>query len=169
MDASYIIPFVESTKSVFTTMLQLPVKCEKPHFESAIPTSGCDVSGIIGMSGDVIGSVVLNFPMESAEKVVARFVGSPVAADTEDFGDAIGELLNMVAGGAKAKFEGMCVSISCPSVVVGADHKVQRMSDASCIKIPCTSECGGFSVEIAIKQVVSTAPDASASAATAGN
>ena len=152
MVTSYILPFIGSIKSVFSTMLQLSVTCGSPVRESAISSARSDVSGIIGMSGDMVGAVVLCFPMESARKVVAKFVGADVGPDTEDFGDAIGELLNMICGGAKAKFEGKHVSISCPSVVVGCNHKVQQMSDSACIRIPCSTEYGDFSVEVNIKE-----------------
>jgi len=166
MDASYILPFIASTKTVFSTMLQLQVSCDKPVPQAVIPTKGRDVSGIIGMSGDVLGSIVLSFSMEPAKQIVAKFVGADVPPDSEDFGDAVGELLNMICGGAKAKFEGKSVSISCPSVVVGEKHKVQQMSDALCITIPCRSDCGEFVVEVSIKEAMSstaTGPRAAAS------
>lgn len=151
MDASYITPFIESTKSVFGTMLNLPVKCGRPLPESAIPSANADVSGIISLSGDVVGAVVLSFQMDAAAAIVGRFVGMEVDPASEDFGDAVGELVNMVSGGAKAKFEGKNVNISCPQVVVGTGHKVQQMSDAVCIRIPCSSELGEFAVEVSMK------------------
>lgn len=151
MDSKYITPFVDSTKSVFSMMLQLPVTCAMPQRASDIPSRKTDVSGIIGLSGDVTGCVVLAFPKTTSEKVVERFVGMPMAADSEDFADAIGELVNMVSGSAKAQFEGHDVRISTPSVVVGENHTVQSMSDAFCVRIPCDSELGGFTVEVAMK------------------
>ena len=151
MDASYITPFIDSTRSVFSTMLQLPVKCGTPVAEQAIPAVDCDVSGIIGLSGDVMGTVLLCFPLEVAEKVVTKFVGMKVDTDSGDFADAIGELVNMVSGGAKAKFTGKDVSISCPSVVLGTAHRVGQMSDSVCIRIPCSSECGDFAVEVSMR------------------
>jgi chemotaxis protein CheX len=158
MDAGYIIPYIESVQSVFTTMLQLEVACGKPTVESSVPTGNYDVSGIIGMSGDVVGAVVLSFPMATAAGTVKQFVGMEVPTDSEDFGDAIGELVNMIAGGAKAKFEGKTVSIGCPSVVVGSDHKVQQMSDATCISIPCRTSCGDFAIEVSIKNSCLVSP-----------
>lgn len=152
MDASYILPYIESTKNVFQTMLHMQVRAGKPKVESAIPSESCDVSGIIGMSGDVVGVTILRFPLQTAKAIVTRFVGMEMPEDSEDFGDAIGELVNMVTGGAKAKFEGKAVSISCPSVIIGAHHKVQQMSDATPISIPCDCECGKFTVDVSIKE-----------------
>jgi len=151
MDSKFITPFVDSTKSVFSMMLQLPVTCAMPQRAADIPSRKTDVSGIIGLSGDVTGCVVLAFPMATAEKVVERFVGMAMPSDSEDFADAVGELVNMVSGSAKAQFEGHDVRISVPSVVVGSNHTVQSMSDAFCVRIPCDSEFGGFSVEVAMK------------------
>lgn len=168
MDASYITPFVESTKTVFSTMLQMAVTCSAPEPESAIPSAQYDVSGIIGLSGDVMGSVLLCLPQATAEKMVSQFVGMEVAPDGDDFCDAIGELINMISGGAKAKFDGKNVSISCPSVVLGAGHKIQQMSDAICIRIPCTAECGVFAVEVCMKAAPGTAA-AKTNAATASS
>jgi Holliday junction resolvasome RuvABC endonuclease subunit len=48
--------------------------------------------------------VVLAFPTETAERVVSLFCGQQLAAGTPDFADAIGELVNMVSGGAKAVY-----------------------------------------------------------------
>lgn len=152
MDASYITPYIDATKNVFMTMMGVSVTIGKPQIRDTIPTEAFDVSGIIGMSGDVIGTVMLSFPLETARQVVATFTGSEIDVNSEDFGDAVGELINMITGGAKAKFEGKLVSISCPSVVVGEGHKIQQPSDSICIHIPCSSECGDFAVEVAFKK-----------------
>jgi chemotaxis protein CheX len=153
VDQSYIIPFIKSCTNVFETMLQLPVQIGKPTLKQATdPTF--DVSGIIGMSGDVEGSVVLSFPTATAERVVSLFTGTELSHTHEDFADAIGELVNMVSGGAKAQFQGKQVSISCPSVVIGKAHQVYGRKDVVAICIPCSSDCGEFNVEVSIKQGV---------------
>jgi len=151
VDSSYIVPFVDSIGSVFETMLQLPVRVGEPGLkQSGDPCY--DVSGIIGMSGDVEGSVVLSFPISTSERVVSLFTGMELTHTHEDFPDAIGELINMISGGAKAKFAGKHVSISCPSVVIGSDHVVFSRKDVVCIQIPCESDCGDFCLEVAIRK-----------------
>jgi chemotaxis protein CheX len=151
MDSRYIVPFVKSVQNVFQTMLQMPVEVGPPALRTNTPTY--DVSAIIAMSGDVDGSVVLSFPTGTADRVIALFTGSALASGSPDFADAVGELANMISGGAKAKFPGKQVSISCPSVVVGQAHMVQSQKDAICILIPCTCDCGEFAVEVRFKRV----------------
>lgn len=150
MDPSYIKPFIQSIQNVFSTMLQLPVTVNAPRIKESTATS-FDVSGIIGMSGDAVGSVVLSFPKDTAERVVSLFCGQQLQVGTPDFADAVGELVNMVSGGAKALFPNKKVSISCPSVVIGAGHSIARQSDTPCIVIPCTTDCGDLVIELAIQ------------------
>ncbi len=151
MDAQQITSFVASTHQVFTTMLSLSVTASKPYTCCAVPRFENEVSGIIGMSGDVQGMVVLSFPTTTARNVIRSFTGMDMDPTSPDFADAVGELVNMISGAAKAKFEGKNVSISCPSVVIGKGHKVQQPSDATCITIPFECPAGAFSLEVAIK------------------
>jgi len=151
VDSSFVMPFIQSVQNVFETMLQLQVTIGQP----AIKGDGqpCyDVSGIIGMSGDMEGSVVLSFPTNTAERAVSLFTGVEMEKTHEDFADAVGELVNMVTGGAKAKFQGKHVDISCPSVVIGSDHVVFNSKDAVCLSIPCSCDVGDFAVEVSVRK-----------------
>jgi len=149
VDPAYITPFVGSISNVFETMLQLPVTVGSPSIKSH-GTPSYDVSGIIGMTGDVEGTVVLSFPTATAERAVMLFTGMELKADHEDFADAIGELVNMVSGGAKAQFTGKSVGISTPSVIVGSEHSVYGRKDMTTIEIPCTCDIGEFNVEVSL-------------------
>ena len=149
MDPAYITPFVGSISNVFETMLQLPINVGSPSIKNNGAPS-YDVSGIIGMTGDVEGTVVLSFPTSTAERAVTLFTGMELKADHEDFADAIGELVNMVSGGAKAQFTGKHVGISTPSVIVGSEHAVYGRKDMTTVEIPCTSDIGDFNVEVSM-------------------
>jgi chemotaxis protein CheX len=150
MDAGLIAPFVSSIQHVFSTMFQLPVSVGTPSLKQDGATSH-DVSGIIGMSGEFKGTVVLSMPSEAAVSVVALFTGETYSTDSADFADAVGEIINMVCGNAKAAFQRKNVSISCPSVVVGKNHRVASQSDIPCVIIPCTTDCGEMNLEVAIR------------------
>ena len=169
MDPSFIAPFVSSTQNVFSTMLQLPVEIGKPQLkESTDPPH--DVTGVIGMTGHVSGSVILSMPMDTATSIVALFSGESLAPESPDFADAVGELVNMVSGGAKAQFPANGpVSISVPSVIVGRNHSVARQSGVPCIVIPCSTDCGNFVIEVAIRDeaIEGNSSDAATAAARA--
>lgn len=169
MDATSITHFVDSARNVFHTMLNLPVQCGKPVKIPEIPVREARVSGFIGLSGDVAGTVVLSLPVDVAQGVVSKFVGSPVSTDSEDFTDAVGELVNMVTGGAKSRLEGSNIDISVPTVVMGSDYRVQQMTGTVCIEIPCNCSCGQFSIVVCIARTGrSAAPKTASTSAAAG-
>ncbi|HNB60565.1 MAG TPA: chemotaxis protein CheX [Phycisphaerales bacterium] len=151
MDPQFITPFIKSIQNVFSTMMQLQVNVGDPRLKTE-PLPAYDVSGIIGMSGDVVGSIVLSFTTDTAMSLVALFSGQKLEAGHPDFADAVGELVNMVSGNAKGQFPGnKRVSISCPTVVVGKNHQVARQKDIPCVMIPCATDCGEVVIEIAIR------------------
>lgn len=152
MDPDFILPFLESIKRVFSTMLKIDVTFKSPEVVQA-SRSHYDVSAIIGFSGDLVGAVILSFPNATALNCVTAFVGMEVEIGGEDFADAIGELANMISGGAKANIQGHNVSISCPSIVTGEGHRVQQPSDAVCVRVPCHIEGGEFAVDVCIRPV----------------
>ncbi len=161
MDMDYINCFITSTSKVFETMLNLPVEVGTPGMkEPGKPAH--DVSAIIGLSGDMDGSVVLSFPVASAQRIVSLFTGASLEPSHPDFADGIGELVNMIAGGAKALFKGRKASMSCPSVVIGSDHLILGCKDVACVVVPCMCDCGDFAVQIALRPV--DADEASAAA-----
>lgn len=142
MDPTYIKPFISSIQHVFATMLQLHVTVKEPYLK-ANNTTQHDVSGIIGMTGDVVGMLWCSRSPSpprrtwSTSSAAARWSTAP-----RDFADAVGELVNMVTGNAKALFKDKKASISCPSVVIGGSHRVANQSAVPCVVIPCSTECG---------------------------
>jgi chemotaxis protein CheX len=156
MDSSYITPFMTSIQNVFSTMFQLPVEIGEPSIKTD-KTATHDVSGIIGVSGEMVGTIVLSMPKAAASSIVTLFTGMEMDTDSDDFADAIGELVNMISGNAKAEFQRKGVSISCPSVVVGSDHRVSSPSDTACVMIPCTTDCGEVVLEIALREATENA------------
>jgi chemotaxis protein CheX len=149
MDVRFVNPFVAAIKNVFSTMVGVEVTIGKPHVRTEEFRSA-DVSGIIGLSGDATGAIVLSFPRVVACKVASMFAGAELGPEHEDFTDAIGELANMIAGNAKKDFGGLAVSISLPSVIVGAGHQVCQLKDSPQLVIPCQTPMGPFNVEVAM-------------------
>ncbi len=150
MDVRYINPFMKSIRNVFGTMLSVEVQFDKPHVTTE-NNGKPDVSGVIGFSGDATGAVVLSFGKQAAARTVSKFAGADLDIDNPDFADAIGELANMVAGGAKADFGGLNVNISLPSVIIGDGHALSRSHAHSRLVIPCQTPLGPFDVSVSME------------------
>ena len=149
MDVKFINAFVAAIQNVFKTMLGTEVGVGKPMLKQADLVSA-EVSGIIGLSGEVQGSVVLSFQEDAASRIASTFAGVELTLDSPDFADAIGELANMVAGNAKKDFVGYETSISLPSVIIGKGHKVSQSKVWPFLVIPCQTGLGNFNVEVAL-------------------
>lgn len=150
MDVRFINPFIASTKTVFKTMAGTDIAIGKPYMIKANEEQSADVSAVIGLSGDAVGCVVLSLPIQTACNLSSQFAGTTLTQDHPDFSDALGELANMVAGQAKARFEGLNVSISLPSVIVGKEHVVSQSKAKPRLALPCSCELGNFTVEVVL-------------------
>jgi chemotaxis protein CheX len=149
MDVRYIKPFLFAVKNLFDTMIDLPFKLGQPTFKKEAVTSH-EISGIIGISGDVEGCVVIALSKEIALQLGSELLGETLDEIDGDCTDAIGEITNMIAGSAKTQFPEQNTSVSVPSVVVGKHH-VSYPSGIPIVSIPCTIEKGELCIDIALK------------------
>ena len=108
--------------SVFESMLGLPITIADEFHEA--PTDVPSVTGVISISGDWNGAVIVTVPSALARAVAAAmFAMDEDALTSAEIEDAVGELSNMVGGATKTMIGGSC-SISLPSVTEGIRYKV---------------------------------------------
>jgi chemotaxis protein CheX len=146
MDVRLINPFVLAIQRVFESMVHTKARIGRPVLSDDSRTTH-DVSGVIGFSGDAAGCVVLSFPKDVACRVATKFAGIEIDDNHADFADAIGELANMVAGNAKTHFDGLNISISLPSVIMGG-HTIAHPRQSPRIVIPCETDLGSVAIEV---------------------
>jgi chemotaxis protein CheX len=144
-----VVHFINSIREVLATMASITVAIGKPSLK-ADPAPLYDVSGIIGFSGNFSGAMVLSFQTRTAIAIVKAFAGADIPPNSPDFGDAVGELANMIAGSAKKSF-GAETSIGVPSVIIGKGHTIARLQGVPCVIIPCNTMAGDFALEVCIK------------------
>ena len=149
VDVKYINPFLVAVENVFNTMLELPFTLGKPSLKKE-PVPDHEVSGIIGLSGDVSGCVVINLSRELALRLASALLDDEITDIDEDCTDAIGEIANMIAGNAKTDFPSGNTSISVPSVVIG-QHKMRYPQGIPVITIPCHTDSGELIIDLAMK------------------
>lgn len=111
-----------ATVACLTQMARLRPVCTRTFIKDD-PLMHGEVSGVIGMTGGLTGNCSVSFPMPLARHLVARFLDESEADITEVMiADGIGEVANMVAGGAKthAAETGIRFAISTPTLIIGA-------------------------------------------------
>jgi chemotaxis protein CheX len=149
LKAEHINPFLASTLEVFSTMtgcsltrgeLSLSLNFQPQH----------DVSGIIGLSGKASGTVVVSLDREVAIAVTERMLGDRPETINSDVIDAVGEIVNMIAGRAKSNLQELEMALSLPTVITGKNHVIQFGSSTRTICIPYTCEWGELSLEVGL-------------------
>jgi chemotaxis protein CheX len=150
MDIRFINPFITSSRDVFDKMLKLPLQVGKPRLRSE-EDSRYAVSAVIGMGGAVTGCVILGFSNRVATALASGLAGMTFATVDNDCVDALGEIVNMIAGAAKTQMPGGLSTLSVPNVILGT-HQVKCPSGASPIIIPCQTAAGPFAIEIAVQE-----------------
>jgi len=152
MKAEYINPFIESVYNLFEMMLGCSVERGEPGLSKG-DANPRDITALIGLSGTVKGTVALGFPVETALKMVSRLLGMEIKTVDETIIDGVGELVNIVAGGAKAKFSefhGPPINLSIPTIVRGSNYTVNYPSGSTWLEIPFESDLGDFNLRVTL-------------------
>lgn len=147
MKVEYINPFLTSLSNAFSTMLGVEVERGQLHLKDGNHPVH-EISGVIGLSGNAVGMVVLSFSKNVALKAASAMLMTEATEINADVIDAVGELANMVAGAAKSKLEEYQLSISLPSVITGRDHEVRFPSNVRAISIPYETPWGEMTLEV---------------------
>jgi chemotaxis protein CheX len=149
MRAEYINPFISSLSNTFRTMLSVDVtRGEMWLKQDNAPLH--EISGVIGLSGKAVGSVVLSLSGELAMKAASHMLMADINEINDDVTDAVGELANMVAGAAKAELEELEMSVSLPNVITGTNYHVRFPSEVKPICIAFTSDWGPMVLEVGL-------------------
>jgi len=152
MRAEWINPFVTSTQDVFTTMLSFEL-IRGPLSVKKDPQPELEISGVIGLTGRAAGVVVVSLSRGVALHAAETMLGSRHEEVDADVIDAVGELANMIAGGAKRQLEELDMSVSLPSVICGTNHRVQFPSHTTPIAIPFEAESGPICISVGLSEV----------------
>ena len=122
----YIHPFINVCKTVFLDFCQTEIKAGRVFFlEKKELESNWDISGIIGLSGEVSGAVAISMKAETAFKVTKILTGTEHNSFDADVTDAVGEIINIITGNVKKEFEeDLKIKISLPSIVQGPTHSI---------------------------------------------
>jgi len=152
MKVEWINAFILATRDTFQKMLLTEVEAGKPYLLTA-ESNMKDISGMIGLSGTIKGAVVIGFPEKSALNTVNKFLGEHFTELNHDVSDAIGELVNIIAGYVKKFIQNEKFGISLPSTARGSKHMVYMPKYAPTIVIPFSSPAiGKFVLEAALAE-----------------
>lgn len=154
MDVRMINPFLIATIDVLKTMARVEARPGKVYLKETSNAHG-DVSGIIGITGDAIGSLAISFSEPCICHLMSAMLGEPCMEANQDVFDGVGEITNMISGVARTQMEkdGLEVYAAIPAVIYGKDHMINHILKSPSIVIPFVTDHGPFVVDVCIKKI----------------
>jgi len=131
-------------------MAQIELVVEKPQAKMDEIARG-DVSGIIGMIGpEIRGSMAITFDEALATSIMKNMLGEHVSSINDDVRDMVGEMTNMICGGAKTMLaqQNYEFEMAIPVIVSGAGHRIQHKVDGPKIILTLSNDIGNAYLEI---------------------
>lgn len=153
MNVEFINPFLKSILNVLSTMATMEAKAGKPVLKKGLVAKG-DVTGLIGMTSDKAkGSLAITFTEPVVLEINRRMLGEAPKTIDESVIDLVGEITNMVCGGAKRELaqKGYDFDLAIPGMISGKNHTVTHKAKGPAILVPFTTEYGIFYVEVAFE------------------
>jgi chemotaxis protein CheX len=150
MNAEFINPFIAALINVMQTMAQTKLTPGKPRKKTDDTAIG-DVSGLIGMVGEEIqGSLSITFEENLAREIMHKMLGERPDSINADVKDMVGEITNMICGGAKNELsdKGYEFDMATPVVVAGKDHSITHQVNGKKMVMPFSHESGNMHLEM---------------------
>lgn len=154
MKEQFISSIQESIINVLVTMADMQPESGKPSVKTSKNYHG-DVTGIINLvSQQKTGSLAISFTKPVALEIAKRMLRMETDTIDEMVRDLVGEIANMMAGGAKAKLQehGYDFELTFPSVIVEDERNIIHNNNASTVILPFVTESGEFFVELYFKE-----------------
>jgi chemotaxis protein CheX len=120
-----------------------------------LPEEICEdgvIIAVVSIMGDVDWSVYIGLPRDTAVAIAEAFCGFEIPFDSEDMGDAIGEVANILAGNVKQVLDkrGVDSEISLPTVMRVDGLHVLKQRDSESSKHVYTCSLGQFWIGVVV-------------------
>ena len=113
------LPHSECVEAAIKEILGSMCGLEISPLEDKDLSAGGVLVAVISIMGEVQWSIFIGLPAKTAEALMVKFAGFEITFASDDMGDAVGELANILAGDVKRKLvaKGVKCNISLPSVI----------------------------------------------------
>jgi len=150
MNVEFVNPFLDAIMNVLTTMAQSEAQADKPYLKEDCLAQG-EVTGMIGLAGDrVKGSLAITFTTPAILHITSQMLGEELTEIDETVKDLVGEITNMVSGGAKKALseKGYKFEMAIPTTITGKSHTITHKTLGAVVVVPFEMDSGKFFVEV---------------------
>ena len=151
MNVNFINPVLGSILNVLSTMAHIKPTVGTPRRKDKNDiVRGKNITGVMSMVGKRgNASIALTFSEAVILHIAEEMLPGEITTIDGMVIDLVGELANMVLGGAKSDLEkeGYFFQLSLPTIIFGSDYLIAHKTNAPIIMLPFTMPEGEFFVE----------------------
>ena len=152
MNVKFLNPFIDAVYEVLEAETSLQVQRGSLSLETD-PYLTQDVTVVIGMVGQVEGSVFYGMSYTMALNLVSRMMGETYESFDTLAQSGIAELGNVITGRASIKLadSGFEATLSPPTLIEGADATISTLDNPRLV-VPLMSEAGDMVIHLALRE-----------------
>jgi len=150
MDILMINALLHSLFTIFSTMVRLEIQAGIPVLKHGNIAKG-EASGLIGMkAAGSSGSVALSLTLPTIRAISRSMLGEEFTSVDKEAVDLVGELTNMLVGGAKRILseKGHEFDMHTPQLLVGDGHEIVHHHAGQTVLLPIMIDQDEFYVEL---------------------
>jgi len=150
MQVQFVNPFLSSLMNVLSTMADIQTKPGRPQLKHDCKSRG-EVTGMIAMQGQqATGSLSISFEQSAIFYIAKKMLKEDFNTMNCVIADLVGEITNMVSGGAKRVLgdSGYAFDMTQPSVIVGEEHTINHSTHGHNIMVSFKTPEGNLYVEM---------------------
>ncbi|WP_026894692.1 chemotaxis protein CheX [Clostridiisalibacter paucivorans] len=152
MKSEYVNSFYKATKDVFNLMLDIDTERGDLKVVEGMVSSK-DANVILGVTGDLKGTILFSFPKEMTLEMVKIMSGMPIKKIDNFVSSALGEVANIIGGNALTILNNndyIC-DIVPPQIFIG-EYKSYSMANERALFLPLKTPIGEFDINIYLKE-----------------
>jgi chemotaxis protein CheX len=149
---AYVEPFVRAARDVFKLMMDLEAtRGELWACDELMPSKEASVA--IGVTGDLLGSILYSFPKEMTLKMVEIMSGMAIEELDSFVASALGEVANIISGNAVTHLSNnnYNCNIVPPQIVLGKNVSLSMASKRALV-VPMETRIGQFDIFITLSE-----------------
>jgi chemotaxis protein CheX len=150
MDILIINALLNSLFTIFATMVKLEIEAGTPLLKQGNISKGA-ASGLIGMkTKGASGSVALSLTLPTIRVISRSMLGEEFTKIDKEAADLVGELTNMLVGGAKRILseKGHDFDMHTPQLLVGDGHEIDHHYAGQTVLLPILIDRDEFYIEL---------------------
>lgn len=151
MNVEHINAFYQATKNVLKLMTNVDVRMGQPKAVEGMVSSK-EANVMLGVIGDLEGSVLFAFPKDMTLDLVEIMSGMKVEEIGSFVSSALGEVANIIGGNAVTILaeSGKICDIVPPQIFIGDYKSISSLGNKS-ISLPLLTDIGDFEINIFLK------------------